>query len=112
MAAIALTGALVAGACGTERDAADTTNAASSDSASDTTPNSESSSDSDDGDSGSDTTTSDDASSEGATSEENNEAPASAASGLEGEFALVDGTTIDLGDFANQDVVLWFWAPW
>lgn len=25
---------------------------------------------------------------------------------------LVDGGTIDAGDYAGQDLVLWFWAPW
>ncbi len=24
----------------------------------------------------------------------------------------VDGSTIDTGDYAGQDLVLWFWAPW
>lgn len=24
----------------------------------------------------------------------------------------VDGTTVDLGDFAGSDLVIWFWAPW
>lgn len=23
-----------------------------------------------------------------------------------------DGTTIDLADYAGQDLMLWFWAPW
>lgn len=31
---------------------------------------------------------------------------------LTGTFATVDGDMIDLGDFAGQDVILWFWAPW
>ena len=24
----------------------------------------------------------------------------------------VDGAQIDVGEFAGQDVLLWFWAPW
>ena len=24
----------------------------------------------------------------------------------------VDGTTINLSDYAGQDLMLWFWAPW
>ena len=24
----------------------------------------------------------------------------------------VDGSTVDLGDFAGSDLVIWFWAPW
>ncbi len=31
---------------------------------------------------------------------------------LSGTHTLVDGTSIDLDQFAGQDVVLWFWAPW
>lgn len=31
---------------------------------------------------------------------------------LAGEFATLDGTSIDLDAFAGEDVVLWFWAPW
>lgn len=27
-------------------------------------------------------------------------------------FALVGGGTIDLADYAGQDLALWFWAPW
>lgn len=23
-----------------------------------------------------------------------------------------DGSTIDLDDYAGQDLMLWFWAPW
>ncbi|MEM9565477.1 MAG: hypothetical protein AAGA93_22835 [Actinomycetota bacterium] len=33
-------------------------------------------------------------------------------SALSGTFETLDGTSIDLGDLAGQDVVLWFWAPW
>lgn len=29
-----------------------------------------------------------------------------------GEFASLGGEAIDLADYAGQDVVLWFWAPW
>lgn len=29
-----------------------------------------------------------------------------------GDFTTLDGATVDLADFAGQDVVLWFWAPW
>ncbi len=29
-----------------------------------------------------------------------------------GEFASLDGTTLDIADFTGTDVVLWFWAPW
>ncbi len=39
-------------------------------------------------------------------------APETVASGLTGEFATIDGSTIDLNDLRGQDVVLWFWAPW
>jgi hypothetical protein len=38
--------------------------------------------------------------------------PGQAAVALDGEFAAVDGTSIDLAEFRNTDVVLWFWAPW
>lgn len=38
--------------------------------------------------------------------------PGQALAGLEGEFATTDGASIDLAEFRNQDVVLWFWAPW
>jgi hypothetical protein len=24
----------------------------------------------------------------------------------------LDGSTFDAGDYAGQDLVLWFWAPW
>jgi len=24
----------------------------------------------------------------------------------------VDGSLLDTGDYAGQDLVLWFWAPW
>ncbi len=24
----------------------------------------------------------------------------------------IDGATFDAGDYAGQDLVLWFWAPW
>lgn len=34
------------------------------------------------------------------------------ASGLSGEFATIDGGSVNLADFEGQDVVLWFWAPW
>ncbi len=34
------------------------------------------------------------------------------ATGVSGEFATIDGSSIDLGPLAGQDVVLWFWAPW
>jgi hypothetical protein len=26
--------------------------------------------------------------------------------------ATIDGTGFDGGDFAGQDLMLWFWAPW
>jgi hypothetical protein len=28
------------------------------------------------------------------------------------EATLIGGGTIDTGDYAGQDLVLWFWAPW
>ena len=31
---------------------------------------------------------------------------------LSGEFATLDGGSIDLAALEGQDVVLWFWAPW
>jgi len=31
---------------------------------------------------------------------------------VSGEYALVDGSQIELGDLEGQDLVLWFWAPW
>ncbi len=31
---------------------------------------------------------------------------------LSGEFASLDGTTVDLATLQGEDVVLWFWAPW
>lgn len=29
-----------------------------------------------------------------------------------GEFASLEGASVNLADYAGQDVVLWFWAPW
>lgn len=29
-----------------------------------------------------------------------------------GEVAAVEGGTIDLSAFADQDLVVWFWSPW
>ena len=41
------------------------------------------------------------------------EAPESQAiAPLEGEFATLDGASVDLAALEGQDVVLWFWAPW
>ena len=34
------------------------------------------------------------------------------ASSFSGEATTVDGATFDLGPLANQDLVVWFWAPW
>ncbi len=31
---------------------------------------------------------------------------------FEGEFATLDGGSVNLAEFEGQDVVLWFWAPW
>ncbi len=31
---------------------------------------------------------------------------------FDGEFATLDGASVNLADFQGQDVVLWFWAPW
>jgi len=38
--------------------------------------------------------------------------PEQALAQLEGEFATLDGTSVDLAELQGQDVVLWFWAPW
>ena len=37
---------------------------------------------------------------------------AASAPALDGEFATLAGSSIDLGSLEGQDVVLWFWAPW
>jgi len=34
------------------------------------------------------------------------------ASILTGEATTVTGETVDLASFADQDLVVWFWAPW
>ncbi len=34
------------------------------------------------------------------------------ASVFSGEAMTVDGASFDLGPLANQDLVVWFWAPW
>jgi hypothetical protein len=31
---------------------------------------------------------------------------------LAGAVPTVGGGTVDLGDFAGADLVVWFWAPW
>jgi len=31
---------------------------------------------------------------------------------LEISAPAADGSTIDLADYAGQDLMLWFWAPW
>jgi len=31
---------------------------------------------------------------------------------FDGEFATLDGGSVNLAEFEGQDVVLWFWAPW
>lgn len=38
--------------------------------------------------------------------------PSDTQSALEGEFAALDGSSVDLAELRGQDVVLWFWAPW
>lgn len=38
--------------------------------------------------------------------------PVDAHSALDGEFAALDGSSVDLAELRGQDVVLWFWAPW
>jgi len=40
------------------------------------------------------------------------ETPRDPDSPLNGEFATIGGSSIDLGDLQGKDVVLWFWAPW
>ena len=47
------------------------------------------------------------------------DAPASADAGAETASSVLDisapaadGTTINLSDYAGQDLMLWFWAPW
>lgn len=35
-----------------------------------------------------------------------------AASVLELSAPTVDGRTVDLADYADADLVIWFWAPW
>ncbi len=39
-------------------------------------------------------------------------ATAAANEHLTGEFASLDGQTIELDSLQGDDVVLWFWAPW
>lgn len=34
------------------------------------------------------------------------------ASVFSGEATTVEGASFDLGPLANQDLVVWFWAPW
>lgn len=34
------------------------------------------------------------------------------ASILTGDATTVSGDTVDLAAFADQDLVVWFWAPW
>ncbi len=34
------------------------------------------------------------------------------ASVLTGEATTISGETVDLAAFADQDLVVWFWAPW
>lgn len=34
------------------------------------------------------------------------------ASVLTGEATTISGETVDLASFADQDLVVWFWAPW
>lgn len=29
-----------------------------------------------------------------------------------GEAPAIGGGTVDLGEFADQDLVVWFWSPW
>lgn len=31
---------------------------------------------------------------------------------LTGEATTIAGDTVDLAAFADQDLVVWFWAPW
>ena len=40
--------------------------------------------------------------------------PVSASGGAEPDFVAttLDGEELALADFAGQDVMLWFWAPW
>jgi hypothetical protein len=35
-----------------------------------------------------------------------------AAIDFSGEAPTVDGGRVDLGDYADRDLVVWFWAPW
>jgi hypothetical protein len=35
-----------------------------------------------------------------------------AAIDFSGEASTVDGGQVDLGDHADRDLVVWFWAPW
>ena len=28
------------------------------------------------------------------------------------EAETIDGETVDVGDYAGSDLVIWFWAPW
>ncbi len=40
-------------------------------------------------------------------------APAPESSGaLDLEAATADGGTVNLAEYAGEDVMLWFWAPW
>lgn len=34
------------------------------------------------------------------------------ASVLDVSAPAADGTTVNLSDYAGQDLMLWFWAPW
>lgn len=34
------------------------------------------------------------------------------AAAFAGTADAVDGGTVDLGQFADQDLVVWFWSPW
>ena len=37
---------------------------------------------------------------------------ADAGAALAGTAPAVGGGTVDLGAFAGEDLVVWFWAPW
>ena len=47
-----------------------------------------------------------------ADSEATADGPVLDASVFSGEATTVDGARFDLGELADQDLVVWFWAPW
>ncbi len=48
----------------------------------------------------------------GSTTDSDSSAGSESTDVFDGEFATLDGASVNLADFEGQDVVLWFWAPW